>query len=175
MIVSRPSACLDALRAFAAKRFADWRGLPAPCSVEDALGVFAPQSEWVGAAALGSDSVPASYRYCTAPSYATPVRLWFADSEIRLLDAEGPLDGLPFAALAAPLGEPEAKLDTWFGFARVAAGEWVYAARGIAFAGDSSCRQIHRLWVFAPTTVEHYLQTLRVDLRQRPLPEARWN
>ncbi len=173
--MSRRSACLDALHAFAAKAFAGWRGLPQSCSVDDVLGVFAPQSEWIGAGALGRDSVPASYRFCTAPSYAAPIRLWFVESQIRLLEAEGPLDGLPFAALAAQMGEPEAKLDTWFGFARVEAGEWVYAARGIAFAGDSGCRQVHRLWVFAPATLEHYLQTLRVDLRQRPLPEARWN
>ena len=169
------SANLDALHAFARKAFAEWRGLSAPCALEEALRVFEPQSEWIGTGRLGLHAVEAHYRFVRAAAYAEPLRVWFADTGILLVEAEGPIDDLLFPALTSQLGEPEARLDTYFGFSRVEKGEWVYPSRGLALSSDSGGREIHRLWAFAPTTLSGYLEELRVDLKQRPMTEARWN
>jgi hypothetical protein len=167
------SACMDSLHAFAAKAFADWRGLLSPCLIEDALHILMPQDEWIGTGSLGSDALAASYRFCRVPSYPAPVRVWFADSEVRLIEAEGPLESLSFAQLTRQLGEPEARLDSWYGFAAVEKGEWVYAARGIAVSCGPSGREVSRLYVFAPISVQDYVQDVRINQRQRPLPPAR--
>ena len=171
--MSGSSACTDGLHAFAARAFADWRGLLSPCLIEDVLQVFTPQDEWIGAGTLGSNALAVSYRFCHVPSYAAPVRVWFAGSEVRLIEAEGPLEGMSFTQLTRHLSEPEAKLDSWYGFAAVEQGEWVYAAKGIAVSCGPSSREISRLYVFAPMPVQDYVRNLRIDQRQRPLPEAR--
>jgi hypothetical protein len=171
--MSGSSACMESLHAFAARAFADWRGLLSPCLIEDALHILVPQDEWIGAGNLGSSALAASYRFCRVPSYPTPVRVWFADSEVRLIEAEGPLESLSFTDLTRQLGEPEARLDSWYGFAAVEKGEWVYATRGIAVSCGPSGIEVSRLYAFAPMSVQDYVRRLRIDQRQRPLPEAR--
>ncbi len=173
-MMTASSPCLAALNAFAQKEFAEWRGLPFSCTMSDALQAFAPQDEWIGAGKLGSAAVAANYRFFVVPSYPAPVRVWFDDSVIHLVDVEGPIEDLTFQALSERLGGQAVKLDSYFGVVKVDEGEWVYADRGIAFSGDTGRREIYHLWVFAPTTAESYRQHLRMDLRERPMPRPEW-
>jgi hypothetical protein len=170
-VAARPT-CLEALDAFAAKDFESWHGLPSACTVAEALRVFAAQDDWIGEAKLGLEAVSRSYRFCGAARYESPLRVWFQGSEILMVEAEAPLDDLPLQTLTAQLGAPTAKLDTYFGVVKVKQGEWVYAERGIALSIDSSGASLSRICVFAPTTLEQYRRSLRLDVRQRPLPRA---
>jgi hypothetical protein len=95
------------------------------------------------------------------PGYDRP-HVNLRDGALVLFDARPELDA---AALLADLGEPEAKLDAYFGTLKRPEGEWVWASRGIAIwkSGDS----VFHLALFTPTSVENYKATLSPDLRKR--------
>ena len=169
------TACQKVLKAYARRDFADWRGLPADCTVDEVLHVFNAQDEWIGSGNLGLDAVSANYRYCLVPSFNAPVRVWFVPKRVLQLEAENPPDDLTTTALESALGEPLAKLDSYFGVALIEQNEWVYPERGIAFNTQSEGTGITRLCVFAPTTLESYRHKIRLNVRQRPMPEARPN
>jgi hypothetical protein len=167
------STCDKALRAFAAKDFVNWHGLPAACMDNDLQRIFSAQDDWVGTGRLGLDAITAKYRFWHVNGYSSPVRTWLVKSRLVEIDVETLADELRVAVLASVLGAPTAKLDAYFGVPLIEQSEWVYPERGIIFNTDSSGTFIARLGVFVPATLEVYRHKLRMNLQQKPVPASK--
>jgi hypothetical protein len=170
MTISSDSAqSRSALEALALKKFRDWRGLPPDCSMRDVLSVFRAQDFWIGRAKLGSEYVDTNFRFAIATQWETPLRVWLRSDVVVEIEAESP--ELDVAQLVADLDRPKfTKLDAHYGVALLPRSEWVCAERGIAFQTDSAGVHVLLLYVFAATTADEYVRTLRVNRPQRPIP-----
>ena len=165
--------CDTALRAFAARDFREWAGLPRACSLGDLEKIAPPPDDWRGAAFLGETQ--ASYAMLTLDGYARPVRVYLQGDRGLMLEAQFPQVAPDTASLLAALGEPEAKLDSHLGTLRLAGSEWVYPGRGLTLFVNPANGVLLRLAAYAPTTLQAYERELRVDhevhrLPMRPLP-----
>ena len=159
----------SALEALALKEFRDWRGLPPDCAMRDVLSVFRAQDSWMGRAKLGSEYVNTNFRFVIATDWEAPLRVWLRPGVVVQIEAESP--ELDMARLVADLGRPEfTKLDAHYGVALLPRSEWLCAERGIAFQTDSAGVHVLLLYVFAATTADEYVRTLRVNRPQRPIP-----
>jgi hypothetical protein len=160
--------CDEALRAFAARRFADWRGLPA-CTLADIRRHFELLDDEPHPGQLGRRA--ASWTAMTVEGYDEPVQLWFDEQHVLLLLAEYP--ELPdWPALAKKLGEPAAKLDSHLSTLLIPGSEWVYPGRGISLFVNPENMALLRVAVYAPATLAEYEAGLRLRFKQRRLPDG---
>jgi hypothetical protein len=109
-----------------------WKGLPEGCS-EDDLARWFSLRPGEGMVYLGSEMVAYRFRMADVQGLAEPVQLCFQGETLHLVRT-GPWPADPAACrrLLQRLGEPDDRLDLVFGMGTIAAGEWVYAARGLA-------------------------------------------
>ena len=109
-MAAAPDGCASEANAFREKRFAELHSLPGVCRLDDvvtALGVRpGPDSGW-----LGEQSRKVSFQVAVVPGYAEPIRVWYDQGVLLLLDGEYPEPAGDWTALRAALGPPEAKLD----------------------------------------------------------------
>ena len=166
--MSRPpeSPCAAALLRFAESDLSEWQGLPADCRLADVEELWQPVDTPALHLALGNKRRPATARrFELAPGRW--LRVWSQDGGLIELDVEGPLQ-----LDSAALGEPEARLTAHVGFAAYTGGEWVFARRGLAVGVSPDSGAVHYAAAFAPTSVDTYLQLLRIDRAQRPLRQG---
>jgi len=162
--------CASQVKAFREKRFADLRGLPAACRLNDVateLGVRpGASSGW-----LGEQQRQLSFQVAVVPGFAEPIRVWYDQGFVLLLDAEYPEPPGDWAALRTALGPPEVKLDYRWGVVNVVGGEWFYPARGLTIFLTPALDKVIRVATFAPTPLATYRQSLRPvsQLEERPV------
>ncbi|MBE9183028.1 hypothetical protein IQ268_31325 [Oculatella sp. LEGE 06141] len=168
--MTNASDCEIALNQFAKQDWLHWQGLPT-CTLSTVAQML-PLSDGVGSGNVGEQT--AHFHRLHLPGYGQPVRLWFTENEqVLLLDVAHPSPSASLETLLAQLGEPDAKLDTHWNVLSLPQSEWLYAQRGLALWINPENQVILHLAVFAPTTLEQYSHTLRLDLAQRRLPYRR--
>jgi hypothetical protein len=147
-----------ALSAFACRRFTDWQGLPPDCTLAD-LTAHAPLlDEAVGHGVAGARRLWSQFRLVSFPHYPEPVRAWFAENRLWMLDVDYPALPEPPARM---LGAPEARLDCHWDLLRLEAGEWAYPSRGLSAIVNPVTERCLRLAVFVPTTLTAWVQDIR--------------
>lgn len=149
--------CDVAIERIAARRFIGWRGLPRGCSMER-FGVRADETydRWQHGVDL-------------AGYYMPGVKL--AHDEVILFQGARP--ELEWPALAADLGEPEARLDNFMGTVRLPGSEWVYASRGITVFVTEDRLRLYHIAVYPPMALEEYRAPYRLDLEKQRWPLRR--
>ena len=166
-----PSECASEVKAFLEKRFAQLRGLPAACRLDDVAtelgGRAAPDGGW-----LGEQGRQASFRAAVVPGYADPIRVWYDQGALLMLYADFPEPPGGWTALRAALGTPEAKLDYRWDVVTVAGGEWVYPSRGLSVFLTPSLDRVVQIADFTPTSLTAYRRSLRPmsEVEEFPLP-----
>ena len=166
---SNNQPCADALHAFAAHHFANWRGLP-ECALTDVSAEWTLLDEQAHPGTLGKRG--ASWTAASAPGYDESVQIWYDDEHVLLLLVEYP-EFEDWPALLEQVGEPLAKLDSYLSTLLIPGSEWVYPERGLTLYVNPENEALLRLAVYAPTTLERYESELRLSFKMRrlPLPE----
>lgn len=159
--------CRIALQLFAEKQFVNWRGLPRGCSLTDVTAMFSLLNQGVGVGHLGRRQRQVEFRMLQIKGYQRTVRAWFDAKQLAMLDAEHPGLEQQLSSVLASLGEPEAKLDFYWDVLEIKKGELVYASRGITFFTDPSDHRVLRLLVFPPTTLDDYIEKIRLEFRMQ--------
>ncbi len=164
--------CDRALELFSQQAFDEWHGLPAECRFADISRKFQLVADARGQSRLGDRQ--ASFAVVTVSGYTEPVRVWLDDADrVVLMDVEYPSMRLAPGDLLRVLGEPAAKLDTYWGTIELDAAEWVYPDRGLVLFINPDTNEVLRLGVFPATSLDGYEREFRMNLRQRRLPQPR--
>lgn len=159
--------CKTARSAIEACRFIGWRGLPVGCT-SDALFGVALDERW-GEMSLGKNFERAQSRLLEISGYYRPLA-YVRNGTVVMFDGMNPtLDG-GWTVLSNDLGTPETMLDWIHGTVDMPSGELVYASRGITISLNPENDFVIYVSVYAPTTVEEYVERLRQDRRKRLLP-----
>lgn len=145
-----------------------WQGLPQGCTSEALFGV--PLDETWGALPLGEAHLRARSRLLELAGYGRPLA-YVRDGHVIAFDGMSPDLAEAPDVLDKSLGPPEWVRDWIFGTVRMPAGERVYASRGISLFTNPETHAIVYVTLFAPTTVDHYRQTLRPPREKRSLPK----
>jgi hypothetical protein len=154
--------CRAAIDAFASADPTKLRALPATCTLADATGALT-SLDATSNGMLGTRDHGIEIHYFSSAKLKQ-IRVWVDPAgKVVLLDTEWP-PGAETAYLGA-LGDPEARLDyMWKGSARDKA-ELVWPSRGALVVAMSGVNGVHRVGVFAPTTLADYEASLRyVDI-----------
>jgi len=156
-------SCESVLQAFGARHFADWTGLEPGCAKARVAAVFPSWLPGIGAGQIGDRA--AQYHMLEIAGYPRPVRAWFDDDILLMLDAEYPDPAHVLAGDIEALGEPEARLDCWWDVVSLARAEWVFAARGLAAFINPDNRIVLRVLTFPPVSLAEYERSFRVSWR----------
>jgi hypothetical protein len=149
-----------------------WQGLPAHCDWQAWTGPLPSDWQDVYARPLGSNFRPAHQLNVDVPGYQNP-HLYFVEGEAVLFEAMVGPHLRSFEELVQELGAPADKLDWDFGTLPLPRSEYVYPARGIAlFLNTDKDRALH-IGLFAPTTLEIYLEYIRPRFGKKRLPLKR--
>lgn len=166
----------ELIATLAAARFTDWHGLPAEgpggLPAEDRGGLPAedrgglPAELGLEAADLmpcgiGADDLDAALAHLPDLRPGCSARGWIRAGRFVLLEVAWSRDA---PAWPAALGEPDERLDVVDGTVGIAAGEWVYAGRGLSVVTSPDSRHVRHAFGFTPTTAQRYTRDLRVRL-----------
>ncbi len=164
----------EAMDQFISRDFREWQGLPTDGTLTSFRNYFANFTDDIGEAPLGEEFY--QFLAVSVDGYAPPVRIWFSPQreEVVLLDAAYPELQPDLPSLLMALGEPAAKLDTYWGTLPISTGEWVYPRRGLTLF-LSKDETIFHLAVFVPTSLVYYRDHLRLSLRKRRRPRPKVN
>lgn len=162
------TSCESAIRIFAARDFRNWTGLPATCTLEQVTQHLPLLNEGVGLARLGRTK--RQFRMLVVGGYDHSVRVWLDGPRVLMLDVQTPKFTSDVLVVLNELGEPEAKLDYVWGTLPIAAGEWVYAKRGLSLFVEPTGPTVFHLAAFSPTTVDGYVEGYRLHLGKKPFP-----
>jgi hypothetical protein len=164
--------CENARQTISSLDLRAWQGLPTRCDWQVWTGPLPSDWREVYARPLGSSARPAHQLDVAVPGYQHP-HLYFVAGEAVLFEAlVGPaLEAFP--ELLKELGTPAAQLDWDFGTLPLPRAEYVYPARGITlFLNTDQDRALH-IGLYAPTTLEAYLEQLRPRFGSQRRPLAR--
>lgn len=170
-MTSAPDRLASALASFLARDLQDWRGLPDGVTLEDLEQFLPVDRAFDGVAPLGERFRRAEWVAGLADGFPDGVRVWVRGGRVVALDAQR-MDVDEVAGLLSQLGEPEARLDAFLGPMPAPRGEWVYPERGVTLFVAGEGAFVDRVVVYAPTTLDEYLQHLRPDTHVVPLPES---
>jgi hypothetical protein len=162
--------CENARQTISSLDLRAWQGLPARCDWQAWTGPLPSDWREVYARPLGSSARPAHQLDAAVPGYQNP-HLYFVDGEAVLFEAMVGPKLEAFQELLQELGTPAAQLDWDFGTLPLPRSEYVYPARGITlFLNTDQDRALH-ISLYAPTTLEAYLERLRPRFgsQRRPL------
>lgn len=165
------TSCESAIRIFAAREFGNWTGLPETCTLDQLTKHVPLLNEGVGLARLGRTK--RQFRMLTVRDYEHAVRVWLDGPRVLMLDVQTPKFNSDVAVVLNELGEPEAKLDYVWGTLPIAAGELVYAKRGLSLFVDPGWSTVFHLAAFSHTTVDGYVEAYRLHLGKKPFPPSR--
>lgn len=166
-------ACDAAFAAIANGDYSDWQGLPADCPLGAFLERFPPVNDGVGKFHLGSSFRSMAFRVSLPPRTGDePLRAWFDERRVVLVDMEASATlASRREALVAALGEPEAKLESYFGVLELKDAEWVYPERGITLIIDPEDDRLMRVLLYPRTDLDTYQRELRIDFEEREIEE----
>jgi len=167
---SESSGCADAARTLAAGQLFDLAPLTADCRLETVLGAvpgLAADTDHDGE--LGRTYAEVSWRETANGVAAGTFRVWHVAGKVVALELEHP-SSESWEQLREELGPPDAKLRYHQQAVLVPDGQWVFAARGLAFFTWHDDELLDRIVVFTPMTVAAYHDTIAMDLQ--PLREA---
>jgi hypothetical protein len=156
-------SCESVFRDFGARRFADWSGLPRDCAISQLAAASRSGMPGVGSGRIGKRA--AEFRTFKIDGFPHAVRAWFEGDTLLMLDAEYPDPSGTLAAEIEKLGEPEARLDSWWDVLNLKRAEWVYASRGLAAFINPDNRTVLRLLAFPPASLADYERNFRIDWR----------
>lgn len=158
-------SCREALRIIEQRDFVSWKGLP-DCIVSDIFTSF--DMSKTGLERLGSKKIRTKKRlvgpfggYAYAVAFAREGRLILFQG--LYLEMEETL----VKTLVTALGEPESRERWWLGTAHMPNTEWIYPDRGITLFLNSAGNHLTYILLYAPTTLEYYMQYLRPKTRTR--------
>ena len=164
-------SCESAIRIFAARDYGSWTGLPATCTLDQVTQHVPLLNEGVGLARLGRTK--RQFRMLTMRDYDHPVRIWLDGPGVLMLDVQTPKFTSDAAVVLNQLGEPEARLDYVWGTLPIAAGEMVYAKRGLSLFAAPNGLTVFHLAAFSPATLDEYVEKYRLHLGKKPFPPVR--
>lgn len=164
------STCTTAMDTFSSRNFGDWNGLPANCSLPDVLSYFGMDTANPINGQLGNSA--ALYIALPVEGFQNPLRFWFRDETLILIEAEYPEIEGDLAQLQADLGSPTAQLSFNWRDLTLDEAQWVYADRGIALIINPDNQLLLYLSVFTPTTLNDYKQQLFLDRRVFRTPHS---
>ena len=145
--------CSAAVMALLNGDWAAFAGLPAECSLSSLVAQFGPAQTLDPTTRLGAEGT-----LVTRSSLANaPITAWHDGDRVVLIECD-----LLSAPLPAPVFDAETMVrrDVEWGVGVLAGGEWVAAARGLALI-VTPLGTVTASLGFAPTTLEHYLATLK--------------
>lgn len=160
----------DVWDAIAGRDLRGWSGLPPGVSYASFDARFPRFVDAEAVGRLGRTHEPAGYRVHVAEGYPDNLKAWFRGPTLVLVEAALPRLVHSVPDLMADLGDPADRLDDVWGVLTVPGGTRVYPGRGIAvFVGPEG--QLLRVSLFAPVTLDEYLDRLRPtsELTERPL------
>ena len=166
------AACVVALKVFTWPHLEGWRGLAPRCSLTDLKQVLEVPDGRPGSGSIGADRRELSWLWSVGNGFPDSIRVWLDGDQVVLLETKVVGKPADFVALARKLGEPAAKLDSFFGLAAIPKGEWVYPDRGLTLFVNPEDHDPWRVAVYRPTTLEDYKKRLRPITgrpRRRPL------
>lgn len=150
--------CHAAIVAFASADPAKVRALPSGCTLADATSTLT-SLDAVSGGLLGARDHGVDIHYFSSPALPK-IRAWIdPKGALVLLDTEWP-PGAESAYLAV-LGEPETRLDYAWRGAPHPRSELVWPRRGVVVVAMPGVRGVHRVGVFAPTSLAEYETQLR--------------
>ena len=159
----RCDAAIEAIRTMNLKA---WNGLPADCDLAQIKAAFPPSSSSTWNARLGGTST--EFVMVPVPNQEDPMRVWFDEGGVLLLDMKYPDIGITTDVLREALGAPAVALD--FPFAsglQIEHGQLVWPDRGITLFLKPKNGKLVRVALFAPCSLEHYRSRLMLDLEIR--------
>lgn len=162
--------CRDAWRLIRNKTFHDWTGLPAACSYGDFDEAFERMGEEYGRNTLGSGKLRTRYRTYTADEYEEPLKVWFRDDDLVLIEISYPELPYPGTDLLDRLGEPDDRLDYELDVIEIEGGAWIYPPRGIALFLDAGKERVMRISLFRSCSPAEYAAEIRRDTSVREFP-----
>jgi hypothetical protein len=164
-----------AFQAFSRRDFGDWSGLSQSMSLADVVQLFPLEGDWRGVGRLGSDQKETNYTYITIEGFEQQVRMWLdEDNHVILMDVEYPTLPTSLSSLLDKLGTPDAKLDSYFGTLLLQQSEWIYASHGLTLFVNPENSVLLRIAVFAPSTLDEYIKSLRLNLKTRRMPAQKF-
>lgn len=146
--------CHDAIEGLITGNPERLHGLPVGCTVARAKELIDPIRTRVGS--LGEPGTSYALHEVKQMDKAFA---WLDNDRVAMVDVDEP--SRPLADYLAVLGEPEAKLDYTHRDIVRAQGDLVWPSRGIAIAASSEIKNVIRVAIFAPTTLDEYKRSLR--------------
>ena len=152
--------CQEALTLLESGRFELWQGLPANCSIADMHRRWGPFDDSLVPGLLGQEA--AEFTVVPVSGYDSEPRVWVRDEHIVLIDIEYPE---LTAVQLTQLGQPAARLDTYWHQLLLRQAHWVYPERGLSLLVNPGNNELLHLTLFTPTTVQTFEATLLLSLR----------
>ena len=152
--------CRAAIDAFASADPAELHALPGTCTLADVKGALT-SLDAASNGMLGRRDHGIEIHYFSSPKLKQ-IRAWVDPAgTLVLLDTEWP--PAAEAAYLGTLGEPEARLDYMWRGSSHPKSELVWASRGVFVVAMPGVKGVHRVGVFAPTTLADYEANLRYN------------
>lgn len=163
--------CDQARHAIEQRDFIGWHGLPGNCSPGEILAESSPSLQDLPKRYLGEDYRPVNFLLLSITGYYRPMASF--DGELLVL-IDGALPELHggLGALMADLGEPEARLDWYYGTLEIKLGEWVFPGRGISLFLNKAADKALHIALYHSTTLDAYKRERRPHLRKTLNPSA---
>jgi hypothetical protein len=167
---NRLQTATEKLRPFAERDFAAFRGLGMPTTLSDCTAFFAFDTRAKTSGFLGGRRRQLATLTGIRKGFNQGIRIWVVNEEVQLFDAVGVQLPEEPKALLAKLGEPDHKLDSYLGLLRLEKSEYVYLRRGLTLFLNPDTSAVLRIAAFAPSSLEEYQASLRLDLEMKRLP-----
>jgi hypothetical protein len=157
------TSCNAVLDKFKSRDFSGWQGLPVGCSIQAVLDYLGSNQSKSISGRLGQQATP--YYTIHMEGYENPIRLWFRDEVLVLVEAEYPSIRNDLAALQEELGPPAARYGFNWQDLTLEDAQWVYAEKGITLVINPDNKILLYLTVYAPTSLDQYDQNYFLDRR----------
>jgi hypothetical protein len=166
--IPSPHPCAAARAAIEQRDFSGWRGLP-DCSPATLFDQRIDDLADRPRRSLGRRHRSVPFVLLDLAGYYRPMAS-VANGKMVLFDGMNPELGDKLAPLLTELGAPDASLDWDYGTLSIPDRELVFAKRGITiFLNTNRDRALH-IALYAATTVESYLESLRPTLLKKRRP-----
>jgi hypothetical protein len=161
------TSAVDLLNPIVSGDLRNWRGLPSGLTIAGLTSAFPRDSDWAGTEQLGGLHRETHYLWVHFPAADGKLRSWF-DSE-RVIQLDLAYSGVQTSRneLAELLDETPVALDTWQGTLHMPESELVFATHGLAAFLNRETGLIWHLALFAPVSLEEYVDDLRIDMQTR--------
>lgn len=162
--------CREAWKAMRDREYRTWHGIPTGCRYADFDAAFPRLRDAYGQGRLGRNRRQARFRMHVDDRYQHPLKVWFRDERLVLIEISYPQLPYPTQELFSRLGTPEARLDYHLDVMPVSEGAWVYSAQGLTLFLDAGQREVMRIALFHACSVDEYVSGVHPDVQVREYP-----